>query len=183
MVQRLSTKDLLLESFRELAQVRDIPDITIQDIADNCGVSKRTFYNYFTSREDLLIQEQATASPQTMKVSSLKELQDHWLEATLKYHEVEGYSENVARQMRDDSTIHKGLVELTQQNLRDLLASRIGEGRITPEMEFAIWFWSEAATKAQSLQGLGKNPVPLETWIAWEFNCMPSIIKEALEGN
>lgn len=55
MIPRLSTRELIIESFRELAMNEPIKDITIQKIADNCGISKTSFYNNFADKEDLII--------------------------------------------------------------------------------------------------------------------------------
>lgn len=54
MVERLSIKQLLVDSILELASKTPFNKITVQQIVDNCGVSKRTFYNNFEDKYDLL---------------------------------------------------------------------------------------------------------------------------------
>ena len=53
-MKRKTAKELLAESFRELAQERDIDRITVQDIAKNCGYSIATFYRQFRDKYDLI---------------------------------------------------------------------------------------------------------------------------------
>ena len=53
-MKRKTAKELLAESFRELAQDRDIDKITVQDIAKNCGYSIATFYRQFRDKYDLI---------------------------------------------------------------------------------------------------------------------------------
>jgi len=53
-VKRKTAKELLAESFRELAQDWDIDKITVQDIAKNCGYSVATFYRQFRDKYDLI---------------------------------------------------------------------------------------------------------------------------------
>jgi len=53
-VKRKTAKELLAESFRELAQDRDIDKITVQNIAKNCGYSIATFYRQFRDKYDLI---------------------------------------------------------------------------------------------------------------------------------
>ena len=53
-MKRKTAKELLAESFRELAQDRDIDKITVQDIAKNCGYSVATFYRQFRDKYDLI---------------------------------------------------------------------------------------------------------------------------------
>lgn len=53
-MKRKMAKELLAESFRELAQDQDIGKITVQDIAKNCGYSIATFYRQFKDKYDLI---------------------------------------------------------------------------------------------------------------------------------
>ena len=57
MIERLSTKELLANSLKELAQTKPIDKITIKDITDNCGLSKRTFYHNFQDKAELVLFE------------------------------------------------------------------------------------------------------------------------------
>ena len=53
-MKRKTAKELLAESFRELAQDQDSGKITVQDIAKNCGYSIATFYRQFKDKYDLI---------------------------------------------------------------------------------------------------------------------------------
>ena len=53
-MQRRTTKELLGESFRELAKRKPINKITIANITDNCGMTQPTFYNHFRDKYDLM---------------------------------------------------------------------------------------------------------------------------------
>ena len=59
MIKRISTKDLLTQSLKDLAKTKPIDKITIKEITDNCGVSKRTFYHYFQDKCELVLYEYA----------------------------------------------------------------------------------------------------------------------------
>lgn len=50
-----STRELLADSFRELAEKKPIKKITVKNITDNCGMAPATFYRHFQSKYDLLI--------------------------------------------------------------------------------------------------------------------------------
>lgn len=54
MVQRKTAKEILAESFKELAEKKDIDKITIKEITDNCGYSQATFYRQFKDKYDLI---------------------------------------------------------------------------------------------------------------------------------
>lgn len=53
-MKRKTAKELLAESFRELARDRDIDRITVRDIVKNCGYSIATFYRQFRDKYDLI---------------------------------------------------------------------------------------------------------------------------------
>lgn len=50
------TKDIkliLADSLRELLKTKSIQSISVKQITDNCGLSTRSFYNYFADKYDL----------------------------------------------------------------------------------------------------------------------------------
>ena len=53
-MKRKTAKDILAESFRELAERTSVDKITIKDITDNCGYSPATFYRQFRDKYDLI---------------------------------------------------------------------------------------------------------------------------------
>ena len=53
-MKRKTAKEMLAESFRELAEKKPVDKITVQDIIDNCGYSKTTFYRSFKDKYDLM---------------------------------------------------------------------------------------------------------------------------------
>ena len=53
-MKRKTTKEILAESFRELAETYPVDKITIQEIVDNCDYSPATFYRHFKDKYDLI---------------------------------------------------------------------------------------------------------------------------------
>ena len=53
-MKRKTAKELLAESFRELAETKNVEKITIQEIVDHCGYSPATFYRNFRDKYDLI---------------------------------------------------------------------------------------------------------------------------------
>jgi AcrR family transcriptional regulator len=54
MIQKKSTRQLLADSIVELMQKKKLDDITVADIVNNCGLSRRTFYNNFSDKFALI---------------------------------------------------------------------------------------------------------------------------------
>ena len=53
-MKRKTAKQILAESFRELAKEKNIDKITVKDITENCGYSTATFYRQFKDKYDLI---------------------------------------------------------------------------------------------------------------------------------
>lgn len=58
-MKRKTAKEILAESFRELAEKKSVDKITVGDITDNCGYSTITFYRHFRDKYDLIVWEHA----------------------------------------------------------------------------------------------------------------------------
>lgn len=50
----MKTKEKLAESMEELLQKKSLEEITVQDISDNCGICRTTFYRHFRDKYDLI---------------------------------------------------------------------------------------------------------------------------------
>ena len=53
-MKRKTAKEILADSFLELAQNIPIDRITVREIAENCGYSQATFYRQFRDKYDLI---------------------------------------------------------------------------------------------------------------------------------
>lgn len=53
-MKRKTAKEVLAESFREVAEHKNIDKITVRDITENCGYSPATFYRQFRDKYDLI---------------------------------------------------------------------------------------------------------------------------------
>ena len=56
MITRLCAEDLIMQSAKELLEDHSIEKITVRQIAENCGITTRTFYRYFRDKYDVVSQ-------------------------------------------------------------------------------------------------------------------------------
>lgn len=54
MVERLSIPELIEKSTIDLLQTKTIDEITVTQIAKNCGITTRTFYNHFRDKNEVV---------------------------------------------------------------------------------------------------------------------------------
>ena len=54
MIKRLVGKELIEQSLLELLEQKKISEISVTEIAKNCGISSRAFYNHFKDKHDVV---------------------------------------------------------------------------------------------------------------------------------
>lgn len=54
MLKKIATKTLIAESLIDLSYTRSIEKITVNDIIQNCGIGRQTFYYHFQTKFDLI---------------------------------------------------------------------------------------------------------------------------------
>ena len=84
-MKRKTAKELLAESFRELAGQKSIDKITIQDITENCGYSTATFYRQFKDKYDLIAWDYARKAEAIM--AQLSEKDASWKQTLMNWAE------------------------------------------------------------------------------------------------
>ncbi len=55
MIMKPDAKEILFQSLEELIQYKNINNITVQQIIDNCQMSRSTFYRNFKDKFDLMV--------------------------------------------------------------------------------------------------------------------------------
>lgn len=65
-MKRKTAKEILAESFRELAESKSVDRITVQEIVDNCDYSTATFYRHFKDKYDLIAWDYARKTAEIM---------------------------------------------------------------------------------------------------------------------
>ena len=66
-MKRKTAKEILADSFHELAEDRKIDKITVREIAANCGYSSATFYRQFRDKYDLIAWDYAQKIERLMR--------------------------------------------------------------------------------------------------------------------
>ncbi len=84
-MKRKTAKEILAESFRELAESKSIDKITVMEIVDNCGYSTATFYRHFRDKYDLIAWDYAQKAAAIM--SRLNENETLWKQTLMDWAE------------------------------------------------------------------------------------------------
>jgi len=54
LMQEIDMKNLILVKFQALSAVRGIKNVTVDMLAKECGISKKTFYKYYQSKDEIV---------------------------------------------------------------------------------------------------------------------------------
>ena len=96
-MKRKTAREILAESFRELAADKPVDKITVPNIIENCGYSKTTFYRLFKDKYDLMAWDYLQRIQAI--VSQTKEEDYEWkhilLEVALLFNEQKNYLQNL----------------------------------------------------------------------------------------
>jgi AcrR family transcriptional regulator len=84
-MKRKTTKEILAESFRELAESKSIDKITVQEIVNNCDYSTATFYRHFKDKYDLIAWDYARKAEAIM--ARLSEKDASWKQTLMNWAE------------------------------------------------------------------------------------------------
>lgn len=123
MIDMKQTDLILAESLMELMEHKTLKEISAQEIADNCGLSRRTFYNKFRDKYDVVewVYKHHIALPKTQFGNDLS-----WYRATIELlkniKQNAGFYQKVCRQ----DWFTDAFFKITQRTYRDAIEDKIG---------------------------------------------------------
>ncbi len=181
LIERLSTKELLAKSLKELAQTKPIDKITIKDITDNCGLSKRTLYHNFQDKAELVLFEY---SLNLSKVFNAENKDLSWLElmhrAIMAIVNNYDYYRNAFHVFDYSSSPIKAMKLTASSTFEDFIKLKTEIKELTEEEKialkiytFGIWAYGIEWTK----NGM---PISVEKLAQYYVNSMPYILHKYL---
>lgn len=134
-MKRKTAKEILTASFQELAAVKNIDKITIQEIADNCGYSPATFYRHFKDKYDLIAWEHTRAVAEIVDQTSAD---DYLWKQTLYdgarlYNENKVYLKNLLQHTSGHDSFMRYMTEINCAALEKYILSVKGDQKLTRE--------------------------------------------------
>lgn len=134
-MKRKTTKEILTASFQELASVKSIDKITIQDIVDNCGYSSATFYRHFKDKYDLIAWEHTRSVAEIVDQTSSD---DYLWKQTLydgarMYNDNKDYLSNLLQHTSGHDSFIRYMTEINSNALEKYILSVSGNQKLTHE--------------------------------------------------
>jgi AcrR family transcriptional regulator len=146
MIERPSAKDILGESLLQLVKKTPINKVTIDMIVNNCGYSKKTFYNHFPGKYELAYW---IFEKQSNNIISEYIGTESWGSVLGRIYRFMYENRNLFGSSwdKDDLDLHVGkIIDYCDRYYAERLVSLHGENALTPETRFLLKFNGYGAT-------------------------------------
>lgn len=174
-MKRLTSKEILAASFREIAESQPIDKITIKDIAKNCGYSQATFYRQFKDKYDLIawaytrdleiILDELTGEEVSLKQTLLS--------AANYFHTHREYLSNLLQHTGGYDSFVRNMTEIHFDSLRKVFLRLKGAEELDMETEMYGRIYCLGTVLFSCEWILGKYPVSVEELANVYENALP----------
>ncbi len=156
-MKRKSTKEILAESFRELALKKQADKITIKQIVENCGFSSATFYRHFKDKYDLIAWDYVHRSNEIMNKVGVDdyEWKDTITDGVDFFLKDKEYMQNLLRNTSGHDAFVRYLSEANTEHLTKCIMKVSGREKLDPDTEILarIYCFGTVQTICQWLLG------------------------------
>ena len=181
-MKRQTAKDILVASFRELAEKKTIDKITIKEITGNCGYSPATFYRHFNDKYDLI------AWDYTRKLKALVEKigtgEGSWkqaLEDTVAYYyEDREYLRNLFMHTKGMDSFVLNMTEINYSHLANCVREVAGFKKLEKETDMYVRLYVIGTVNIACEWILGRYDVSPKELAAIYESSLPEPLKKYL---
>ena len=170
-MKRKTAKEILADSFRELAETKAIDKITIRDITENCGYSSATFYRQFRDKYDLIAWAYSRDLEKIMEQVAYDE--SSWkrtlTDAANYYSEHREYLANLLLHTSGYDAFVRNMTEINYGNLKQAVLQAAGASKPDEKTEMLI-----------RLYVFGTVQFTCE-WIVGKHQASPQLLAEVYE--
>lgn len=139
-MKRKTTKEILAESFRELAENRPVDKITIQEIVENCGYSPATFYRHFRDKYDLIAWDYVHQSNAIMEKVGIDDYvwKDTLTDGIRLFRKNKAYMQNLLKNTSGHDAFIRHLSATNVEHLTRCVLKLTGWQALTPEQTILV---------------------------------------------
>lgn len=150
-MKRKTAREILVESFRELAGSKPVDKITVPNIIENCGYSKTTFYRLFKDKYDLMAWDYAQRIQAI--VSQTEKADYEWKQilwdVALLYNEQRDYLRNLLLHTRGYESFSRHMKQLHIESLTKCVLDATGQKELDVKTEMYVVFHAQVKRSAK----------------------------------
>lgn len=138
-MKRLTAKEILAASFKEIAERKSIDKITVKDIVDNCDYSPATFYRNFTDKYDLIAWDYVQKCSEIMgRINGNYAWRETLLDGAQYYKNNSDYLRNLCMHTSGHDSFIRYMADTNVHLLKTEVEKSLGEKQIDSETELLI---------------------------------------------
>ena len=181
MITRQTTKELLAESLKELAQIKSVDKITIKELTKNCGLTSPTFYNHFHDKFEVMAwiyNQKVEASLKNFgRGDSFEDVVCKWMEIV---REDEIFFLNLLKNAVGQNSFRYTTNDHAINLLEEWIKNRYALDALSPEISFCIKFFMRAVSEFISDWALGNSECSPREMAKFFVTAMPTPLKPLL---
>ncbi len=175
------SKKALAEAYLDLSTEKKLDQITVNDICQEAGLSRRTFYNHFEDKNALT----GWIYYQQLGYVFKQNIADQSIESTFVsvFEKIFEYKEFYATAFQDDSvpTLKDYMIPYTEDIYREVIDTSEMTEEERETMIFCVKFYCRGAVGAMEGWVKKDSVVPVETFSKNMLNVLPLDMKNAIE--
>ncbi|MCR4675626.1 MAG: TetR family transcriptional regulator [Sphaerochaetaceae bacterium] len=180
-MKRKTTKDILLESFRELAESNPVDRITIQEIVDNCGYSPATFYRQFQDKYDLIAWDYSKSVAKIMeKIDGSYTWKQSLLDGAEHFFREKDYLENLLRHTGGHDSFVRYMTDINCSALEKHILLTSGQEKLSSDEEMYIRLYCMGTVCLTCEWILGLHEATVEELAEIYMNSLPAPLHKYL---
>ncbi|MBO7709714.1 MAG: TetR/AcrR family transcriptional regulator C-terminal domain-containing protein [Lachnospiraceae bacterium] len=155
---RKKAREILVDSFLELAETKSVEKITVNDIVNNCDYSPSTFYRYYRDKYDLIARHYAEQMGVIMTRIDINgySWDDAYLDAARYYEEQKSFLANLFLNTNGLDSFLESMTDINCACYRDYLLRKTQKEKLDKKTELLIRLYCLGASKLVSEWILGK---------------------------
>ena len=168
---RKTAKEILADSFRELAETKAFDKITVKEITDNCGYSPATFYRQFRDKYDLIAWAYSRDLQRIMEQIAYDEAswKQTLIDAANYYSSHKEYLANLLLHTTGFDAFVRDMTEINYDSLKQAVLKSAGASQLNEKTEMLI-----------RLYVFGTVQLSCE-WIVGNYHASPQALAEVYE--
>lgn len=175
-MKRMTAQEILAESFREIAEKKPVDKITVQDIINNCGYSKTTFYRVFKDKYDLMAWDYFRRHRLIM--APTENADEGWkttlIEGALLFNEQKEYLKNLLLHTNGLDSFSRYMKQVHFESLKKCVLHKSGIKKLDVKTEMYVRTYCQGTTDLTCDWIMGAYDVTPEELAEVYENCLPS---------
>lgn len=182
-MKRKTAKEILAESFRELAANKSFDKITVRDITGNCGYSPATFYRQFKDKYDLIAWEYAVRTEEILDRAGAGsgEWKQTLLDTAYRYRDEKDYLANLLLHTSGHDSFVQYMTEINTRELTRFIKRITSSAHMDRKMEMYIRLYCMGTVCLSCEWILGKYTVSPEEMAEIYENAVPAPLQLLLQ--